>query len=172
LATSTDAWINELCEQDAGSQKVKFVLLGDHIDRGPDSRGVIDFLIDLQKWSPDEIICLWGNHEDLLLSAMENSEAEHNWLLNGGAPTLDSYRAKSPIDLPLARADWLRSLPFFHDDGKRFHAGVHPARSLDQQDPHDLLWIREPFLSSGKDFARLIVHGHTPIPSGCPIEMA
>jgi hypothetical protein len=87
-----------------------------------------------------------------------------------GAATLDSYRAATPFDLPLAHADWLRSLPFFHDDGKRFfvHAGVHPARSLDQQDPHDLLWIREPFLSSGKDFGRLIVHGHTPIPSGVP----
>ena len=160
----------ELCERDAGAQRTKFVFLGDYIDRGPDSRGVIDFLIDLQKWSPDEIVCLRGNHEDLLLTALEDSEQEPNWLLNGGASTLSSYRVASPIDLPPGHTDWLRSLPFFHDDGMRFfvHAGVHPARPLNQQDPHDLLWIREPFLSSNKDFGRLIVHGHTPIRSGFP----
>jgi hypothetical protein len=50
----------ELCEEDAGAQKVKLILLGDYIDRGPDSRGVIDFLIDLRKWSSDEIVCLRG----------------------------------------------------------------------------------------------------------------
>src|SRR4051812_31410651 len=57
----------DLCEQDAGSQRSKFIFLGDYIDRGPDSRGVIDFIENLQKWSPDEIICLRGNHEQLLL---------------------------------------------------------------------------------------------------------
>lgn len=55
----------ELCERDAGEGRSKLIFLGDYIDRGPDSRGVIEFLIDLQKWSPDEIICLRGNHEDL-----------------------------------------------------------------------------------------------------------
>jgi len=61
-------------------------------------------------------------------------------------------------------------VPTFHDDGKRFfvHAGVHPARPLDQQDEHDLLWIRKPFLSSEKDFSRLVVHGHTPTTNGLP----
>jgi serine/threonine protein phosphatase 1 len=160
----------ELCERDAGAERTKLVFLGDYIDRGPDSRGVIDFLIDLQKWSPDQIICLRGNHEDLLLAALEDSEAELNWLLNGGRSTLDSYRVADVLDLPVAHIDWVRSLALFHDDGERFfvHAGAHPARPLNQQDPHDLLWIREPFLSSSNDYGRLVVHGHTPIASGVP----
>jgi serine/threonine protein phosphatase 1 len=66
--------------------------------------------------------------------------------------------------------DWICSLPLFHDDGRRFfvHAGVDPDRPLDQQRSRDLMWIRKPFLSSDKDFGRLIVHGHTPIQSGVP----
>ena len=160
----------ELCERDAGAQRAKFVFLGDYIDRGPDSRGVIDFLIDLQKWSPDEIICLRGNHEELLLSAIQNEANEPNWLHNGGTATLNSYRVTSAAKLPREHIAWLGSLPTFHDDGKRFyaHAGVRPERPLDQQVEHDLLWIREPFLSSTRDFGRFVVHGHSPIKSGVP----
>jgi serine/threonine protein phosphatase 1 len=145
-------------------------MLGDYVDRGPDSRGVIDFLVDLQKWSPDQIICLRGNHEDLLLAALEGEDAEMNWLSNGGEATLRSYEASRATDIPTSHIDWIRSLPLFHDDGLRYfvHAGVHPERPLDHQRTRDLLWIREPFLSSGKDFGRLIVHGHTPIQSGVP----
>jgi serine/threonine protein phosphatase 1 len=160
----------ELCEQDAASQRSSLIFLGDYIDRGPDSRGVIDFLINLQKWSPDEIVCLKGNHEDMLLDALEGEDAELNWLSNGGDATLHSYRASHVTNLPASHVDWIRSLPLFHDDGQRFfvHAGVHPDRPLDQQRSRDLLWIREPFLSSDKDLGRLIVHGHTPIHSGVP----
>jgi serine/threonine protein phosphatase 1 len=110
----------ELCERDAGTQKITFIFLGDYIDRGPDSRGVLDFLIDLQTWSPDEIVCLRGNHEDLLLSAIDDEANEPNWLINGGTSTLYSYRVASPIDIPPKHIAWLRSLPTFHDDGKRF----------------------------------------------------
>lgn len=160
----------ELCEQDAGAQKTKIILLGDYIDRGPDSRGVIDFLIDLQKWSPDEIICLRGNHEDLLLAALKGGDAELSWRQNGADSTLKSYRATTAREISARHVEWIRSLPLFHDDGQKYfvHAGVHPARTLDQQRPRDLLWIREPFLSSTKDFGRLVVHGHSPIESGVP----
>ena len=160
----------ELCERDAGQQRSKFVLLGDYIDRGRDSRGVIAFLMDLQKWSPDEVICLRGNHEDLLLAALESEDAEQGWLSSGADETLQSYRVTRAQDLPSSHIDWIRSLPLFHDDGQRFfvHAGVNPERPLDQQRSRDLLWIREPFLSCDKDFGRLVVHGHTPIKSGSP----
>ena len=160
----------ELCERDAGAQRSKFIMLGDYIDRGPDSRGVIEFLIDLQKWSPDEIICLRGNHEDLLLDALQGGDAELNWLSNGGDATLRSYKAPRVASLPAPHIEWVRSLPLFHDDGRRFfvHAGVNPDRSLDRQRSRDFLWIRKPFLSSEKDFGRLIVHGHTPVQSGVP----
>ncbi|MCK1344455.1 MULTISPECIES: metallophosphoesterase family protein [unclassified Bradyrhizobium] len=160
----------ELCERDAGEGRSKLVFLGDYIDRGPDSRGVIEFLMDLQRWSHDEIICLRGNHEDLLLAALEGEDAESVWHENGAATTLASYKASTSNDIPFKHIEWIRSLSLFHDDGMRFfvHAGVHPDWPLDQQRRRDLLWIREPFLSSNKTFGRLIVHGHTPIPSGNP----
>lgn len=160
----------ELCERDAGEGRSKLIFLGDYIDRGPDSRGVIEFLIDLQKWSPDQMICLRGNHEDLLLAALEGEDAKLSWVSNGGDCTLKSYKVANPGGIPSKHIDWIRSLPFCHDDGMRFfvHAGVHPDRPLRQQRPRDLLWIREPFLSSDEDFGRLIVHGHTPISSGVP----
>ncbi len=163
-----------LCARDTGDEEPIFVFLGDYVDRGPDSRGVIDFLIDLQTRLPDQVICLKGNHEDLLLAAFDYEGNEQNWLRNGGIQTLESYRIVTPIDIPLQHIAWLGALPAFHDDGKRFfvHAGVHPSRPLDRQDEHDLLWIREPFLSSDKDFGRLVVHGHTPTASGLADQRA
>lgn len=154
-----------LCEADAGESEMKFVLLGDYIDRGPNSRGVVEHLIQLQNYMPDHVVCLKGNHEDMLLAAVEDEGHEEHWLRNGGTQTLYSYQVPSVIDLPRRHLDWFRSLPTFYDDGMRFfvHAGVHPARPLDQQHERDLLWIREPFLSSTKDFGRLVVHGHTPL---------
>jgi len=160
----------EQCERHAGEERSRFVFLGDYIDRGPDSRGVLDLLLDLQKWSPDEIICLLGNHEDMLIAAIDDEKNEPRWLRNGGDQTLRSFRISTAVDIPDKYQIWLRSLPKFFDDGRRFfvHAGIHPDRPLDQQDEHDLLWIREPFLSDGRDYGRLIVHGHTPIRSGLP----
>jgi serine/threonine protein phosphatase 1 len=153
-----------LCEEDAAGLQMKFVFLGDYVDRGPDSRAVIDFLIRLQMARPGAAICLRGNHEDMMLKARLDSTGNSHWLRNGGRPTLESYNLRSVLDLPQQHCNWLQSLPMFHDDQKRFfvHAGVNPARSLDDQDDHDLLWIREPFLSSDKSYGRLIVHGHTP----------
>ena len=160
----------EQCELHAGEERSRFVFLGDYVDRGPDSRGVLDLLTDLQKCSPDEILCLLGNHEDMLLAAIENEMNEARWLQNGGDQTLRSFRAARAVDIPHKYETWLRSLPKFFDDGRRFfvHAGIQPDRPLDQQDEHDLLWIREPFLSDGRDYGRLIVHGHTPLTDGVP----
>jgi serine/threonine protein phosphatase 1 len=159
-----------LCHADASKQPTKFIFLGDYIDRGPDSRGVVEFLMSLQQDRPDDVICLMGNHEDMLLAAVDAPDWEENWLRNGGIQTLQSYGVATVANIPQDHIDWIRHLPKFHDDGKRFfvHAGVHPDRPLDQQDDHDLPWIREPFLSSSKDFGRLIVHGHTPTKSGVP----
>jgi serine/threonine protein phosphatase 1 len=160
----------DCCKQDTGAQELKLIFLGDYIDRGPDSRGVIDFLIDLQTYSPDQIICLMGNHEVMLLDAINNEGGESLWLQNGGIETLRSFRTSKAANIPDEYQAWLRSLPKFYDDGKRFfvHAGVHPDRPLDRQNEHDFLWIREPFLSTEKNYGRLVVHGHTPTPTGLP----
>lgn len=159
-----------LCYADAGKRPAKFIFLGDYIDRGPDSRGVIEFLMSLQQDRPDDVTCLMGNHEDMLLAALDAPDWEENWLRNGGMQTLRSYGKATVANIPQDHINWMRNLPKFHDDGQRFfvHAGVHPDRPLDRQHEHDLLWIREPFLSSTEDFGRLIVHGHTPLKTGRP----
>jgi len=137
---------------------------------GPDSRGVIEFLMRLQTQCLDEVTFLMGNHETLALSAIACSDFMDDWVENGGESTLRSYGAASAAELPGDHIEWLRSLPLGCDDGQRFfvHAGINPEKPLDQQDWQDLLWIREPFLSDQRDYGRLIVHGHTPIGDGKP----
>lgn len=158
------------CQADTGDRHARFIFLGDYVDRGPDSRGAVNYLMTLQQQRPDDINCLMGNHEDMLLAAVDHPDWEDRWLRNGGTQTLQSYGAANAAAIPKAHLDWLRGLPKRYDDGRRLfvHAGIHPDRPLDQQDEHDLLWIREPFLSSPKDFGRLIVHGHTPLENGKP----
>jgi serine/threonine protein phosphatase 1 len=151
------------CQSDAGDQ-IKFVFLGDYIDRGPDSRAVVEYVIELQS-RMTRVVCLLGNHENLALAALHGSLDEAQWLFNGGGATLRSYGITAAAEMPNEHIAWMKSLPTHHDDGRRFfvHAGVNPSRPLDAQDDHDLIWIREPFLYSNKDYGRLIVHGHTPV---------
>lgn len=158
------------CERDAGAERSRFIFLGDYIDRGPDSGGVVEQLITLQQARPDQIICLMGNHEDMLLAALDHPDWADRWLLNGGIRTLKSYGVTDPSHLPKGHIDWLRRLPKSFDDGLRYfvHAGLHPERPLNEQHDFDLLWIRQPFLSGTRDFGKLIVHGHTPTASRSP----
>jgi serine/threonine protein phosphatase 1 len=158
------------CEQHADGAPSRFVFLGDYIDRGPESAAVLDFLIDRQAQSPEAVVTLMGNHEAMLLGALDGTMSPMSWLQQGGAATLQSYGAADVCELPGAHLDWLRTLQLSHDDGHRFfvHAGVDPGRPLHAQSEFALLWIREPFLSDRRDYGRLMVHGHTPIRSGMP----
>lgn len=160
----------ELCEEDAEGHDAQFIFLGDYIDRGPDSKGVIEFLMSPKNWTSHPVTCLYGNHEDLLLAAAENEANEPHWLRLGGEQTLFSYGIYNAYQIPADHLEWMRSLPLFHDDGLRYfvHAGVNPARSLHNQDPHDQIWIRSPFLESTTDFGRVVIHGHTPLTDGLP----
>jgi serine/threonine protein phosphatase 1 len=159
------------CRSDADDAAAKFVFLGDYIDRGPDSRGVIEYLMDLQDRQPRDVVCLCGNHEDLALKAIDDPGEIDQWVANNsGDTTLRSYGVTAPLDLPARHVDWMRALGTYHDDSRRFfvHAGIDPSRPLDRQDRHDLLWMRQPFLSDPRDYGRLIVHGHTPLKAGQP----
>ena len=158
----------DLCMKHCAGRPMRLVFLGDYIDRGPDSRGVIERLRTLQSEMPD-VVCLRGNHEALLLEAFETDD-EGLWLLNGAAQTLLSYGVTEAAALPRDHVDWIAALPFYFDDGTRFfvHAGVNPAMPLDRQSEQDMLWIREPFLSSDRDYGRFIVHGHTPMKTARP----
>lgn len=158
------------CRQHAGGRAMKLVFLGDYIDRGPNSAGVIRLLMSLQSELQENLVALTGNHEALALGVLDGKMRLSGWLLNGGATTLQSYGVREVGELPRAHLDWMRSLRLSYDDGRRFfvHAGVDPQRPLDAQDEHDLIWIREPFLSDARDYGRLIVHGHTPLGGGRP----
>ena len=157
------------CRHHGGDRPHRWVFVGDYVDRGPDSRGVVEMLLRLQRKAPKQVICLRGNHEAMMLEAAHTNE-EDLWLLNGGGETLASYGARGALDMPPAHLDWVAALPLSFDDGRRLfvHAGVNPFLPLDRQVERDILWIREPFLSSDRDFGRLIVHGHTPLSTGVP----
>jgi serine/threonine protein phosphatase 1 len=154
----------------AAGRPAKFVFIGDYIDRGPDSRGVVEFLMDLQSRDAARAVCLMGNHEALALSAFAREADVAHWIYCGGDATLRSYGAAGVADIPADHIKWLRSLPLVCDDGRRFfvHAGINPRKPLDKQKPNDLLWIREPFLSDQQDYGKLVVHGHTPTRDGMP----
>jgi diadenosine tetraphosphatase ApaH/serine/threonine PP2A family protein phosphatase len=157
------------CTEFAGTRSFRFVMVGDYIDRGPDSRLVVDRLRKLGDQRPDHIICLMGNHEDLFLAALENPAAIGNWIDNGGDTTLESYGVEAPAALPDRDIEWIRNRPLCFDDGLRFfvHAGIDPAVPLDQQDRETMLWTRKRYPETVSP-GRLIVHGHTPVLSGEP----
>lgn len=158
------------CTEHAEGRPARFVFLGDYIDRGLQSAGVIDYLIALQGRLPGGVVALKGNHEAIALEVFDGTAPEDFWLSQGGEETLASYGVAAPRELPRAHIDWMRSLPLRYDDGSRFfvHAGIDPERPLMEQSERDLIWIREPFLSDRRDHGRLIVHGHTPVAARTP----
>jgi serine/threonine protein phosphatase 1 len=159
------------CEAQAAGRPARYVLLGDYIDRGPDSRGVIELLMRRQQAQPGTIVCLRGNHEQMAIAAQADARAMPLWLVNSGASTQRNY-PETGGRIADAHLAWLAALPFCHDDGLRFfvHAGVDLSLPLAAQDGEVMLWMREPFLShcDEVDMGRFIVHGHTPVRDGRP----
>ncbi len=162
---------------------VTLIFLGDYVDRGPESKGVVDRLI--QGSSPYEPVFLKGNHEALLLSFLNDPGAGSHWLYNGGDRALLSYGLgletvhlaawggpeglaeavrQFRAVLPAAHLHFYEGLKLSCRIGDYFftHAGVRPNVPLDLQSEDDLLWIRKEFLNSKEDFGAVIVHGHTP----------
>ena len=151
------------------------VHLGDYVDRGPDSAGVIEML--LQPFPQHgaaprpRVVNLMGNHEDMMLAALADADAAPHWLANGGDASLESWgvplRARArdwAAALPPRHLAFLRGLPLMHAAGGYVfvHAGLRPALPLARQSRLDMLWIREPFLSFDGDLPAVVVHGHTP----------
>jgi serine/threonine protein phosphatase 1 len=154
------------------------IFLGDYIDRGPGSKRVIEKLAS-GEW-PTSVIALAGNHEDFLLTFLNDAGFLAFWRSQGGLETLHSYevdvgpalagrdfeelQAAFRVRLPKQHLDFLEALKVSTSIGDYFfcHAGVRPGVALDRQDRDDLLNIREPFLSSEVEHGKLVVHGHTP----------
>jgi len=150
------------------------VLLGDLIDRGPQSREVLDSLV--RSAFPTPFVALMGNHEAALLHALESDKAFDLWLAMGGDETLASYLRSGPRPatadrslltrtLPEEHLAFIEAMPLTFTAGDFFfcHAGIRPGVPIDRQAALDLLWIREPFLSSTRNHGKVIVHGHTPV---------
>jgi serine/threonine protein phosphatase 1 len=157
------------CRDHSETSHERFVFLGDYVDRGKRSHEVVKLLIELQTEAPNDVVCLKGNHEDMLLNAANQSD-ESIWLDNGGDATLRSYGVSRAADIPADHLAWFETLPVTESDERRFfvHAGIMPGIPLEQQRPEVMLWIREPFLSSDSDHGRYVVHGHTPTETGRP----
>lgn len=156
------------------------VFLGDYVDRGPDSRGVLDLLVGLKHGGGPECRFLRGNHEEAMLAFMADPARTLDWLHFGGIETLASYgivASAGMVDPERCRAvgrqlaerldprhrmflDELEDMVVLGDYAF-VHAGVRPGVPLDQQGTEDLLWIREPFLSSRAYHGKVVVHGHT-----------
>lgn len=141
--------------------------LGDYIDRGPDSKGVVDKLLELER-SAVPTICLRGNHEELLLRALADEERRDNWIFNGGSATIESYRQQGAFDLSKEHRDFYQRLPFYYQSDAYLlvHAGVNFKAPLPLEDQHSLVWIRGWYDRIDRQWLnnRFIVHGHTPIP--------
>jgi len=149
------------------------VHLGDYVDRGLDSAQVVDWLSGGAPVPVSQIVNLMGNHEDMMLQALPGSDKDANntWLANGGADSLMSWEITRKVPpsewatlIPAEHQTFLRDLKIsFRFGGYLFvHAGIRPGVPLDRQERHDMLWIREPFLSSKHSHDVIVVHGHTP----------
>jgi serine/threonine protein phosphatase 1 len=150
-------------------EKDVLLFIGDYIDRGPDSRGVVDYVLRLQqKYPQGRVVCLKGNHEAMFLDFLEGREREM-FLFNGGLSTLRDYWGNNwdsikELLLPPEHASFYQDLrPYFETPDYIFvHGGLKPGVPLAAQQEKDLLWIRGEFITSMEDFGRLVVFGHTP----------
>jgi serine/threonine protein phosphatase 1 len=185
----------QLIEEDAATLpegvKPQIVFLGDYIDRGLQSRDVINFFTSgaADKFDP---VYLMGNHEEALLRFTREASFGSQWARYGGAETLYSYGLQPPnqraslnshdemqaarnawtkvwnefqVKLPAEHLAFFQSLKPYHVAGDYLfvHAGLRPDVALEEQTTRDMLWIREEFLDDAAPFAQMVVHGHTPM---------
>jgi serine/threonine protein phosphatase 1 len=168
--------LHELITEDLAERPIRhaeLIHLGDYIDRGPESAQVIDWLLCEPPVPVGHVVNLMGNHEQMMLAAVASGDddAAAHWLTNGGADSLMSWGINRKVPhtewashIPKQHLIFLRDLAMSHQVGPYLfvHAGIRPGRPLGQQTRHDMLWIREPFLSSKDDHGVVVVHGHTP----------
>jgi serine/threonine protein phosphatase 1 len=155
------------------------VYLGDYVDRGLDSKGVLDLLLN-NPLAGFDTVYLKGNHEDTLLRFLQDISVGPDWFAIGGNATVLSYGVRTPQGLSTAQRfehiwselpscipqdhlEFFLELELMYQAGDYLfvHAGIRPGTPLDQQNPEDLMWIREEFLSSKQEYGAIVVHGHS-----------
>jgi serine/threonine protein phosphatase 1 len=180
LVTQLLAKITDDAGRHPEDRERRLTFLGDYIDRGMQSRGVVDALLAKQ-WPSFASTFLMGNHEDAMLEFLEGRSDGRAWLSYGGLETLMSYGvpvSNLPFDasaamdvrkaacqaVPATHLDFLRNCTLSHTVGDFVfvHAGIRPGRSMERQTRHDLLWIRGDFLHARSALpGKVVVHGHT-----------
>jgi len=151
--------------------------LGDYIDRGPDSKGVIDFIRFLEK-EEYTITALKGNHEDFMVELYDDEIKSKNtwwhnlgnrkykaWMTIGGSPTLESFGVQHIKDIPFEYIEWMKDLPYFVslDDFVLVHAGLNFKNEDPFEDKRSMLWLRDYEIKPEKIGNRKIIHGHVPV---------
>lgn len=172
-ATALDALLAAVDPKPADS----LIFLGDYVDRGPDSKGVLDRVIELEK--KRRVVCLRGNHEQMMMDSRAAPGLLPTWLANGGGQTLASYRTRPDregelLDVPKAHwnfldhacVDWFEAGEFFF-----VHAGVIPSLSLQQQPPEVLRWQKLSPRAQPHISGKTMVCGHTVQASGKPLDV-
>ncbi len=171
----------DIAAQVRGHTAVTLVHLGDYVDRGPDSAGVISALIELEaqtkSWDEFEIVSLKGNHEQMMIDALEQGgDAMEHWCVNGGFATQDSYGPYEEEEMK-SHLEWMKRRPLIHhatEAGLIFvHAGVHPA-DFPGENEQVYMWTRSPrffdtaWWSSAALDGQRVIHGHTPTETNAP----
>ena len=147
--------------------------IGDYVDRGADTAGVLARLAAGSPIEGVEMVNILGNHDETMWHALSGDRAAAtDWLFAGGRPALESYgvdpdspRESWRASVPEAHMDFLHSRPLYHREGGYMfvHAGIRPGVPLDHQTREDMLRIRQPFLYTERELGAVIVHGHTPV---------
>ena len=177
------AGLLETIATDADGRPYELIFLGDYVDRGADSRGVIDQILALGGKAGVSVVALKGNHEEAMLDFLRSADFGPMWAQHGGGATLRSYgieppanrmdhagwdRARAALEaaLPPAHRAFLEGLTLYVRRGGYLfvHAGLRPGVALEQQTERDMLWIRREFLDHRKPLDQMVVHGHTPEP--------
>jgi serine/threonine protein phosphatase 1 len=151
--------------------------LGDYIDRGPDSKGVIDFIRSLQQ-EKYNAIAIKGNHEDVMVELYEAELKTNNrwwhkfsnkkkkaWMAMGGKSTLNSFGVQHIIDVPEDYINWMRNLPYYHelDNFVLVHAGLNFKLENPFEDTRSMMWLRDYEIRPEKIGGKRIIHGHVPV---------
>jgi serine/threonine protein phosphatase 1 len=166
--------VNDVIQPD---RQDEIYFLGDYVDRGPDSRGVIDFIRGLQ-YERYNVVALKGNHEDVMVELYDAEMRSRNswwsrfrnrkakaWMAMGGKPTLKSFGVQNISDIPQDYIDWMRNLPYYHALDKYFlvHAGLNFKIDDPLEDTRSMMWLRDYEIQSEKIGGKRIIHGHVPV---------
>jgi serine/threonine protein phosphatase 1 len=151
---------------DVDLKKETLVFMGDYIDRGPHSKEVVDYLIDVARGG-NRVIFLKGNHE-LMLQNYLSGEDKLSFLYNGGEATLRSYMKAGGLNeanlIPPEHLEFFDNLRLYYETENYIfvHGGLKANIPLEHQDEWDMLWLRDEFIYSDFDFGKLVIFGHTP----------